>query len=89
MHTFDPMAKKRGSYLFDQLAAAHRSRAAAEGQKRDLVPGIPGPQRRPEGDKGRYAGCLDDVSITIGHSASRPVSPGAVRFCSALVPRRI
>jgi hypothetical protein len=58
MHTFfDPMAKKRGSYLFDQLAAAHRSRAAAEGQKRDLVPGIPGPQR-PEGDQGRFSGCL-------------------------------
>jgi hypothetical protein len=57
MHTFDPMAKKRGSYIFDQLAAAHRSRAAAEGQKRDLVPGIPGPQR-PEGDQGRFSGCL-------------------------------
>ena len=50
--------RRSGSYLFDQLAAAHRSRAAAEGQERDLVPGIPGPQRRPEGDQGRCAGCL-------------------------------
>ena len=50
--------RRSGSYLFDQLAAAHRSRAAAEGQERDLVPGIADPQRRPEGDQGRCAGCL-------------------------------
>ena len=40
MHTFDLVSQRSGSILFDQLATAGGSRAAAEGKERGLDTGI-------------------------------------------------
>jgi len=61
MPAFDLLSKERvrsRRILVDQPAAAGGSRAAPEGHERGLEPGTSDPQRRLEGDQGRYAGCV-------------------------------
>ena len=51
-------------------SAATRSRATAEGQERDLEEGFTAPQRRPQGDQGRCAGCVSAHSTRLSHSVT-------------------
>ena len=51
-------------------SAATRSRATAEGQERDLEEGFTDPQRRPQGDQGRCAGCVSAHSTRLSHSVT-------------------
>jgi len=51
-------------------SAATRSRATAEGQERDLEEGFTDPQRRPQGDQGRCAGCVSAHSTRLSDSVT-------------------
>jgi hypothetical protein len=68
--------RRSWSYLFDQAAAARRSRAAPEGQGRDLVPGIRDPS----------SGCR--VTMVLGQAACRGVlehasaPPSSLTLCA-------
>ena len=70
MHTFDLACRRSGSILFDQLATAGGSRAAAEGEERGLDTGTSDPRRRPEGDQGRCAGGLRRAAARLSPSVT-------------------
>ena len=65
-----PHAEGAGRISSTSLLCSSPESAAAEGQERDLVPGIPCHQRRLEGDQGRCAGCLRRAGARLSPSVT-------------------